>query len=155
MNDIFIFGAQYLFLFIPVFAFVYFLNQKPENRKKIFLLAVFALPAVFIMGKVAAFFYYDTRPFLANHFTPAIPSATDNGFPSDHTLLSAAIASVISFFSRKLGILLWALTGFVGISRVYVGVHSPQDILGSIIIAAFFTWLMSKFTRCYFFTKTS
>ncbi len=155
MNAIFIFGAQYLFLFIPVFAFIYLLKQKPGKRKQVLLLALIALPLVYLMGKIAGYFYYDPRPFITNRFIPIIPSATDNGFPSDHTLFSAAIAAIVFCHDRRWGAFLWIITFFVAAFRVYVGVHSVQDVLGSMVIAAFFTWLTFKFIKRYFFIKTS
>ena len=98
-------------------------------------LALVALPAIYLIAKLISHFYYDPRPFVAGHFTPLIPHQADNGFPSDHTLLSAAIASIIYYFNKKLSIGLWVLTLIIGFSRVYAGIHHPVDILGSVIIA--------------------
>jgi undecaprenyl-diphosphatase len=72
---------------------------------------------------------------VVGNFTPLIPHAPNNGFPSDHTLLVSAIAAICSFYSRRVGVILWVIALYVGISRVYVGVHHPVDIVGSAVIA--------------------
>ncbi|WP_419188808.1 phosphatase PAP2 family protein [Enhydrobacter aerosaccus] len=59
----------------------------------------------------------------------------DNGFPSDHTLLLSALAALASCWNGRLSLLLWFIALLVGAARVYVGLHHPVDILGSILIA--------------------
>lgn len=90
-----------------------------------------------LIGKILNHFIYNSRPFVKEGFAPLITHAPDNGFPSDHMLLVSSIAIVITFYNKKLGILLWIMAILVGISRVAVGVHHPVDILGSATIAIF------------------
>ena len=71
---------------------------------------------------------------MVEHFTPLISHAANNGFPSDHSLISFAFASIVFLFNKKLGFVLFLLSFLVGLSRVYVGVHYPIDILGSFLI---------------------
>jgi undecaprenyl-diphosphatase len=79
-------------------------------------------------------FYFDPRPFVQGNFTPLLPHAADNGFPSDHTLLAAAIAFATFHFNKKLGLFLLLLAILVGVARILAGVHHVADIAGSIII---------------------
>ncbi len=130
-----IFGAKYLFIAIIIIAFIYFLRQANSVRKKMLLLAAFACPLILIIARLIGIFYYDPRPFVVGHFPPMIPHDPDNGFPSDHALLCAAISSWAFPFSKKLSSAAWVLTFLVGFSRVYVGVHHPIDIAGSVIIS--------------------
>lgn len=99
------------------------------------ILTVISLPLTFMVSRIASFFYYNPRPFALYNFKPFIPHAIDNGFPSDHALLSFAIAWVIFRFHKKLGIVLIIIGGAVGFSRVLSGIHSPIDILGSFFIS--------------------
>jgi len=141
MENIFIFGAKYLYLFAIAAAIIYFFKQPKAIRKEIAVLAVIALPAIYLVAKAIAFFYYDPRPFVLGNFTPLIPHAADNGFPSDHTLLAAAFAAIFYPFNKKFSVLLWLLTLFIAVSRVYVGIHHFIDIFGSLAIAIVVTML--------------
>lgn len=142
MDALVIFGAKYLYLVIVVVALVYIWRQPKELRRRIVLCAVVALPLTYLVAKIIGNLYYDPRPFVVGHFVPLLPHAPDNGFPSDHTLLSSAVAAVIFFFSRKLGFLLFVIAFLVGVSRVFAGIHHFADIFGSIIIATAVTYVV-------------
>jgi undecaprenyl-diphosphatase len=148
MDIIYIIGAKYLFI-VPIFLFVFVYIKASKFQKRDLL--IFSLPSfalTLLIGKILNRFIYTSRPFISEGFSPLIEHAPDNGFPSDHTLLVASIAMIISFYNRKLGTFLWILTILVGISRILVGVHHLTDILGSILIAIFSTttiyWLLKK-----------
>lgn len=135
MNLFFIFGAKYLVFIIALIAGVFFFKKPRKVQKHMALFAVIALPAIYIAAKIGNMLYNDPRPFVVGNFIPLIPHAPDNGFPSDHTLISSAIAAIICPFNKKLALVLWALALLVGLSRVFVGVHHLIDILGSMVIA--------------------
>jgi len=130
-----VFGAKYLFLAVIGIAAAYFLWQPGPVKRRMMMYAAVSWPLMLIIARLIAHFYYDPRPFVTGHFEPLIPHEPDNGFPSDHTLLSAATASLLFPFEKKLSSVAWLLTALVAFSRVYVGVHHPADVLGSIGIA--------------------
>lgn len=71
------------------------------------------------------------RPYeVVEGLVPLIPRPWDYSFPSGHTGSSFASAWV---FFRKLprwaGISLLVLAGLIGLSRLYLGVHYPTDVL--------------------------
>lgn len=131
----FIFGAKYLYIAIVAVALIYLLLQGRDTQKRMIVFAVLSLPLTYLAAKSLSFFFYDPRPFVVDNITPLIEHAADNGFPSDHTLIAAAISAAIWPFSKKVSVSLWMIVLVVGISRVYVGVHHPIDIIGSIVIA--------------------
>ncbi|MDO8566493.1 MAG: phosphatase PAP2 family protein [Candidatus Moranbacteria bacterium] len=145
MDSFIIFGAQYLYLVIVIAALVYICWQPKELCWKIALCAIIALPLTYIAAKIVSNFYFDPRPFVIGQFTPLLPHAADNGFPSDHTLLGSAVAAVIFFFHRKLGFLLFVVAFLVGVSRVFAGIHHFADIFGSMVIAAVVTSIVSQY----------
>lgn len=145
MDSLIIFGAEYLYLAIVFAALAYIFRQPKELRWKIALCAVIALPLTYIVAKIASAFYYDPRPFVVGQFAPLLPHAADNGFPSDHALLSSAVAAVIFSFHRKLGLLLFMVAFLVGASRVFAGIHHFTDIFGSMIIAIITTYVVIEY----------
>jgi len=134
MDNFFIFGAEYLFLLSVVIAAIYLF--KSLDKRKLFKFGVIILPVSYLIGLVARALYYNPRPFVTENFTPLIDHVADNGFPSDHTLLVASLAVWATFFNNKLSLALWAIAIIVAVSRVYVGVHHPIDVLGSMVISA-------------------
>lgn len=131
----FIFGAKYLYLLAGLIALFWFWKLPKGKKKETIIFGAIALPVMFVVLKVAAWLYFDPRPFVVGHFTPLIPHDPDNGFPSDHVLLVSAMASIIFPFNKKISAVIWAMAVLIGVSRVYVGIHHPIDILGSVVIA--------------------
>ncbi len=76
-------------------------------------------------------------------------SASGFGFPSGHSALSMVCALIIlPYVSRpwKLGIILGVIC--VGLSRIYLGVHAPLDVIGgwslAIVVWSLFMLFFSK-----------
>src|SRR5581483_8148755 len=93
--------------------------------------AALSLALAYALGKLAGFAWFDPRPFTLSGTAPLIPHAADNGFPSDHMLLAATVASIVFAYNRALGAALWILALLVGFSRVAAGIHHVADIAGS------------------------
>ena len=132
LDQLIIFTAKYLFLVLPVAGFLWFIQLPIRAKKEALLLGLVTGVLALALGRLAAMFFFDPRPFVAGHFTPLMPHAPDNGFPSDHTLLSSAIAMTVFLRNRRIGALLWFLVLLVGAGRIASGLHSPIDVAGSI-----------------------
>jgi len=150
LNQLIVFGAKYLIWVICLIALWFVIKQSNEERKKLLVLAIIALPISYVVAKLLGHFYYDPRPFVENSFVPLISHMPDNGFPSDHTLFASAIASVVYAFDKKWGTGLFILAFLVGISRVLAGVHHGVDIAGSLIITIAVTIFVYKIVEKYF-----
>ena len=150
MNFLIIFTAQYVFLAsIAVFLlYIAYLWLRHRNRFFSFLLlSIFSFPLSFITAKVLAHFIYDPRPFVVSHVKPLFAHTADNGFPSDHMLLTMTIACVVFVYNRKLGIVLTVIAICIGTARVLARVHHVEDIFGSAAIAILVTYLSYIFVR--------
>lgn len=130
-----IFVAQYLIFIIVAIGLAFFLHRRRQEKREIIILSFVSLPIIFIISRICAALYFNPRPFVDNQFLALIPHQANNGFPSDHTLLSSAVAMVICHFNKKLGWFLMFLALLVGLARVYVGVHHYLDIFTSLIIS--------------------
>jgi undecaprenyl-diphosphatase len=122
------------------------LTLSKKLKLQTMLFGVIAGLISFALVKLGGALYYDPRPFVAHNLTPLFPHGTDNGFPSDHTVLGAYIAFTIFSVSKRMGILLLILTIAIGLSRVIGHIHSPIDILGSLLFASVGYIVAWKFT---------
>ena len=66
----------------------------------------------------------------------AIEGATGYSFPSGHTQSATSIYAVLAFHSKRVRYLItfFAIIGLVMLSRMYLGVHTPADVLTSFAI---------------------
>lgn len=135
MNSFLAFAAQYLFLSIPL-AIVLLWSKLPKERRVSYAVQAIATGMLAVaLAQLSKHFIDSPRPFVVGHFTPIIHATADNGFPSDHTMLSATLAMLILLVNRKLGIAALGVALLVGVARIALGVHSPIDIVGSFAIA--------------------
>jgi len=135
------FVAQYFYLVVLACAIIFLaalfmLGKSPMGLRDFLLAALFIGAVAYLLSKLGNYFINSPRPFLLTGVPPLIPSSTDNGFPSDHTLLLAFMAALIFLVSKRASALFLALAVVVGLARVYAGVHHLLDVVGSLVIVA-------------------
>lgn len=135
MHELLIFVAKYLYLVVGLAAFLYWLAVSKQEKLRLVMFGLIAAIATFIFVKIGAALFYDPRPFVTNDLRPLYPHGADNGFPSDHTALTAFIALTMFSSSKRLGSILLILSILIGASRVIGHIHSPIDIVGSLVFA--------------------
>ena len=144
INLIIIIVAQDLIWLVLLAAIWFFWKLPKRERRQMAVLTVISFVLTYAVGKLLSIVYYDPRPFVFDHFTPLFSHAADNGFPSDHILFLAVIATVIYYFNQKKGTLFFLAAAAVGAARVLAGVHHTVDIIGSLIIAVAVTYLVRR-----------
>ncbi|MCI9439263.1 MAG: phosphatase PAP2 family protein [Lachnospiraceae bacterium] len=83
------------------------------------------------------------RPYdLLEGLTPLIGRQWDPSFPSGHTGSSFAAAWVLyRELPKRFGVPALILAGLIGLSRLYVGVHYPTDVLFGVISGIGSGWI--------------
>ena len=133
MDSFIVFGAKYLFAAVVLGAAIPLISQSRESRARYLTAAAFALVLGVAMTKGAGAMYFDPRPF--THGVKAlIAHEPDNGFPSDHTVLSFAAAVLALWANRRLGAGLLLVAAVVGACRTLSGVHTPLDVVAGAAI---------------------
>jgi len=135
VNSVIVFVAKY-FLYVSVaIVGIYWLRANTNDKFSLAWKLVAGGILALAMARVSAHFYYDTRPFVAEHVKPLFAHAPDNGFPSDHALLTSFLGFTMLAYSRRTAAGLLLIAVLVGAARVAAHVHSPIDIIGSFVFA--------------------
>ncbi|MBM3205141.1 hypothetical protein FJZ48_04175, partial [Candidatus Uhrbacteria bacterium] len=102
MTTVFItFFGKYLVFFLPAIAVLFFLCLQKNAKVKLFWFSIITVPTIFILSRIASRLYFHPRPFVVEGVAPLIPHAPDNGFPSDHALLSFTISAIVFTQNKK------------------------------------------------------
>lgn len=109
-------------------------------RRRRLLLAAAAGALALVLNVVVGAAWYRPRPFVVAPalIHPLVRHAADSSFPSDHASLSFAVAlALYALRARPRGLapLALALAVLIGLARLFLGVHWPSDILGSLGVA--------------------
>lgn len=133
LDNLMIFGARYLIL--VAFLLFFILAVKGSiKEKKAFLISILALPVATLIIMGIHLFIVEPRPFVTYHLTPLYTYNPDASFPSRHASFIAVLAFSYIYFKSKWALLFLIFMIWVGISRIYVGIHYPLDILGGFIV---------------------
>ncbi|MGW2821197.1 phosphatase PAP2 family protein [Streptomyces sp. NPDC001443] len=99
-----------------------------------------AVPVVAVLAygvdSVLKLLVRETRPCLTLHVRTleTCPAPGDWSFPSNHTVIAAACAVALLSVSRRLGAVAVVAALAMGVSRVWVGVHYPHDVVAGILV---------------------
>ncbi|MBS4196568.1 phosphatase PAP2 family protein [Lederbergia citri] len=130
-------------LFGLVFVWLWFSKsgEKFENRK--IVLFAFTI-TIFVLGidKLIEMMYFRPRPFVDHAVTLlSTTSDSDPSFPSNHSAGAFGLAFAMFWRKRKIGSILIILSFAMALSRIYIGVHYPLDVMAgaciAIIVSAF------------------
>lgn len=149
-SDLTIFAAKYLVFIEAALAVIllgFVLYRRPYPAIVRWSVAtVIMLILAYAFAKIGAHLYNDPRPFSQDHVKPLISHAADNGFPSDHALLAAAIVAAVLLISPPWAIPFAVLAFLVDWARVGAGIHHVADVIGSsvfVAIAALIGWALA------------
>ncbi|MFF2755760.1 phosphatase PAP2 family protein [Psychrobacillus sp. NPDC058041] len=117
-------------------------GDKQENRKIVLLAFTIAVIALGI-DKLIEITYFRPRPFVNHAVTLLVQKSNlDPSFPSNHSAGSFALAFAIFWKRKKMGTMLLTFAFFMAISRIYLGVHYPLDVMAGAIIALAVTYMV-------------
>lgn len=121
--------------------FAFWLIYKKKRLGGFILLSALVLVLVtdMIGFRILKEYFTRPRPFktLPDVLLPNGPTGTYS-FPSNHAMNNFAQAVFFSAIFPKAKYWLFTTASLVAISRVYVGVHYPSDIVGGAVIGSFF-----------------
>lgn len=146
LGQLMIFASKFMIQITFVLMFILIFTGTDRERKGL-LFALFALPVMVIIIKFIHIFVIEQRPFVQYMFTPLINQAPSLSFPSRHSSIMATIAfSYLWHKSRWTPLFLFIMI-WVGISRVFVGVHFPLDVVGGFIVGYLSVFITQQFKK--------
>lgn len=138
LDDLMKFAAKDL-LFLVFAGFALLCGQRLRDKDyRPVALAFGGLVLTFAFAQIAAKVHTEARPFVTHPSAHTLIShAKDQSFPSDHATAAFGIALAVALFlSMRWGALMFVLGLWIGVARIYVGVHYPGDIAGALLVAA-------------------
>jgi undecaprenyl-diphosphatase len=145
MDSIITFCGKYLIaLSVVITAYLFYRINKKDRNKFLLQLVIGGLLAI-VLARIATHLYSNPRPFVSDGVTAVFNSSTNNGFPSDHTLLASFLGFSALIYSRKIGAILLIVAALVAWGRVAGGVHHGVDVLASFVIAGISAYVTHKF----------
>lgn len=143
LMDFAIFSAQYLIFLLPVLLLGLWLwggNARRSVAFKALAVALFALLLNVLIGMV----WPQPRPFMLGLGHLWVAHASDASFPSDHMTVFVSVGLTLLLDGVwGFGLMVLGASVAVAWARIFLGVHFPLDILGSVLVAACSYWVLS------------
>ncbi|GAB0168449.1 phosphatase PAP2 family protein [Lysinibacillus sp. CTST325] len=137
------------YIVIVFMLFLWFTANKEKRAEKQYTAIYIVFTCLLGLGLNALihFVNYHPRPFITYNVHQLVPHADDSSFVSDHSVLvfSLACTLLLRKDSWKYPVLVWAI--LVGISRIFVGVHYPADVIGGALLSLGASFVIIKFSK--------
>lgn len=131
-------ARDFIYLAIPLLLGMWFwprVSAEQALNQRVAAVAAVAAAVALAAGSIAGSLHTEARPFVSDPGTRLlIQHSADNGFPSDHALVTFALGGTVVWWRRLVGVLVCLVALLIGFARVFVGVHWPSDILGGALI---------------------
>jgi len=95
--------------------------------------------------------FHRSRPFVQQTVILRVSSTTvsdlsnDGSFPSGHASNAFMIAALLAEWFRRKRYVFYGVAALVALSRIYLGVHYPSDVIVGGCLGITITWLMLLF----------
>lgn len=122
---------------LAILLFVGLWIRKPARDRSALITATLTMLLGLVVNQALGLLYFHPRPFMAGIGRQYLAHAADNSFPSDHaTFLWSLGFSLLALGALRGWAALLLIAGVaIAWARIYVGVHFPFDMLGSLFVA--------------------
>jgi len=130
--------AQYLlWLMAAGYLLVWLFEEDRRGRVQFAVQTVVGVVLAVGLLYIAKSVHHDPRPFVQNpRITPWFHHGADDGFPSDHSLGAAVLATLMIWRHRIVGAAMVVGALLIGWARVAAHVHHAQDVIAGLLLGA-------------------
>jgi undecaprenyl-diphosphatase len=127
-------GSVYAVAIVPVILWL----GGSTKRRGLVVAALVGVAVAMTVNFLIASLWFHPRPFMVGAGNTFLSHVPETSFPSDHVTLvvSLGLGLIATRASALGGILVTAAGLIIGWARVYLGVHWPFDVFGSVAVAA-------------------
>lgn len=147
LNPVMVFSAKYMVFFLA-FMVIMFLFTRNKLNRIIVLCGAITFVISELIGKLVGKIHFNYQPFVElTNVNQLIEKDVGNSFPSDLTILFFSFCMSFWLFKRGWTFLWLLLAVWVGVARIWVGVHYPADVLVGAIISIIVATIIYKVIR--------
>ncbi len=130
------FAADWLLYAAPAVLVGLWVWGRAGNRGALLAIVAATLLALGI-NQLVGLLWYEPRPFMVGLGTALVAHAPENSFPSDHAtfMWSVGLGLIATAAARTWGALVCLLGLCIAWARIFVGLHFPLDMAGSLVVA--------------------
>jgi len=137
-------GSHYALIFFIILSWIITKQRKVLRH----LVLLYAIQSAVIYG--LKFLIQRQRPFLfletASKLSKGPGEILDPSFPSAHAAFSFMMATLLALWFPRYRVIFFIVAGFIGWTRIYLGLHYPTDV----IVGALLGYGITKLFLLYF-----
>ena len=113
-----------------------FFREEKRHHSFFFPIGLSFFGSLLFSEWIGKYFVGRPRPFLTLPSAVFVSELTSPSYPSTHTTVAFALAVVLSRYERRLSWVFFSLAWGIGLSRIYLGVHYPLDVISGALLGS-------------------
>ncbi len=131
--------------YIMIIVLVFLLWENRLDQDVFFRAIALSFFTRFFLLKIIRMFIVRSRPFIEHNVNLLVRRLSDLSFPSGHSTFFFTFSFIVWFYEPRIGSWMLLNSFFIGLSRIFVGVHYPLDILGGLFLGYLVAFLNYNF----------
>jgi len=140
-----IFFAVYFGYVLILCLLVFLIKDYKKYWRMVAESLIAAIIVRFVLVQSFYFLHFKFRPFFKSETHLLIPyNINQTSFPSGHASFFFALSTIIYGYNKKAGTLFFIGSALISLSRVFVGVHWPSDVIAGAFIGILMGIVLNK-----------
>lgn len=132
-------GVIYFWIIVMILLYLFGGKKAKSVAKRMFIVLVL----IVIVSALLKELILRPRPYTQLTGLIVLDPQTDYSFPSGHTIIATAMSYVLSKEYNKYYLMI--IPVIVALTRIYMGVHYPSDVIGGFLIGLIIAYLVERY----------